>query len=293
VAVLARGARVLLIEAPSDAAYRAALDRAEGPPTLIIHSAKERRTLTFGELIDRLLEADLVCVGEQHDSEPCHRVQLQIIKALHAADARLGVGLEMFQRPYQAALDRYIGGEIGEDELLKMTEYAKRWGYAWSLYQPIASFCKKNELPLAALNAPRELTAKVSKAGHAALSEVERKDLGPIDFHVKAHRDHWYEQLAKMHGKATVSDEQKERSYQVMTIWDEYMAASAAAFQQARQLRRMVVLAGSGHIDRGFGIPARATLRTGGRAATVHLAPGGDPARLFTDPVADYLVIIR
>jgi uncharacterized iron-regulated protein len=293
VAVLARGTRVLLIEAPSDAAYRAALDRADGPPTLVIHSAKERRTLTFGELIDRLLEADLVCVGEQHDSEPCHRVQLQIIKALHAADARLGVGLEMFQRPYQPALDRYIGGDIGEEEMLKTTEYTKRWGYAWSLYQPIARFCKNNELPLAALNAPRELTAKVSKAGHAALSDVDRKDRGPIDFQVKAHRDHWYEQLAKMHGKATVSDEQKERSYQVMTIWDEYMAASAAAFQQSRQLRRMVVLAGSGHIDCGFGIPARATQRTGGRAATVHLAPGGDVARVFTDPVADFVVIIR
>ena len=37
-------------------------------------------------LIDRLLEADLICVGEQHDSEPCHRVQLQIVKALHAQE---------------------------------------------------------------------------------------------------------------------------------------------------------------------------------------------------------------
>ena len=45
----------------------------------------------------------------------------------------------------------------------------------------------------------------------------------------------------------------------------------------------LVVLAGSGHIDRGFGIPARAAQRTGGRTATVHLAPGGDPARLFVD----------
>src|SRR5205814_3882935 len=100
-----------------------ALDRLDGPPTLLIWSAKERRHLSFGELTDRLLEADLICVGESHDSELCHRVQLQIIKALHASDARIGVGMEMFQRPYQEALDQFIKGEIGEEEMLKATEY--------------------------------------------------------------------------------------------------------------------------------------------------------------------------
>ncbi len=293
VAVLRQGARVLAIDAPNEAAYRAALERLEGPPALVIHSARERRTISFGELIDRLLEADLVCVGEQHDSEPCHRVQLQVIRSLYARDERLGVGLEMFQRPYQADLDRFIAGTIDEEEMLKASEYQKRWGFPWPLYQPIADFCKKNSVPMAALNAPRELTSKLGKVGLAALTVDEKKQLGPVDFHVKAHRDHWYEQLAKMHGKSSASAEQKERSYQVMTAWDEYMAASAAAFQQARQLRRLVVLAGSGHIDRGFGIPARAVQRTGGRAATVHLAPGGDPAQLFADPVADYIVVIR
>jgi uncharacterized iron-regulated protein len=293
IAVLQRGSRVLAIEAPGEAAYRAALERLEGPPALTIHSAKERRSITFGELIDRLHEADLVCIGEQHDSEPCHRVQLQIIKALHACDRRLGVGLEMFQRPFQKVLDDYAGGELGEEEMLKQTEYVKRWGYPWQLYQPIADFCKRNEVPLAALNAPRELTSKVSKAGYAGLSAEEKKQLGPIDFQVKAHRDHWYETLAKMHGNASASTEQKERSYAVMTIWDEFMAASAAAFQEGRRLRRFVVLAGSGHIDRGFGIPQRAAQRTGGKAATVHLAPGGDAGKLFADPVADYVVIIH
>jgi uncharacterized iron-regulated protein len=291
--VLLRGSRVLWIEAPTEVAYRAALDRLEGPPPVVVYSAKERRSITFGELSDRLLDADLVCIGEQHDSELCHRVQLQIIKALHARDARLGVGMEMFQRPYQADLDRYCKGETDEAEMLKATEYARRWGYAWCLYQPIVDFCKRNGVPLAALNAARELTSKLSKAGYAALSAEDRELLGSIDFQVRAHRDHWYEQLAKMHGKSKVTEEQKERSYQVMTAWDDYMAASAAKFQQGRHLRRMVVLAGSGHIDHGFGIPARAVQRTGGRAATVHLAPGGDPAKLFTDPVADYVIIIR
>lgn len=293
-AVSLRGSRVLIVEAPNRAAYLATFDRLEGPPALQIYSAKERRQLSFGELTDRLLEADMICVGESHDSELCHRVQLQIIKALHASDARLGVGMEMFQRPYQDALDKFIRGDITEGEMLKASEYKTRWGFHWSLYQPIVDFCKSNKLPLAALNVPKELTGKISKGGFANLSDDDKKALGPVDFHVKAHRDHWYETLAKMHGPtAKVSEDQKERSYQVMTSWDEYMGASAAAFQDARKLRRMVVLAGSGHIDLGFGIPQRAVQRTGGKAATVHVAPGGDAGKLFAAPPADFVVIVR
>jgi uncharacterized iron-regulated protein len=288
-----RGTRVTVIAAPSQAAYRAAVERLEGPPALVIWSAKERRKLSFGELTDRLLEADLICVGESHDSELCHRVQLQIIKALHASDARIGVGMEMFQRPCQETLDKFIDGKIGEVEMLKATEYRTRWGFHWSLYQPIADFCRKNGVPMAALNAPKELTGKISKGGFASLSDADKKLVGAVDYHVKAHRDHWYETLAKMHGSKKVSEDQKERSYQVMTTWDEYMAASAAEFQRARQVRRMVVLAGSGHIDLGFGIPQRAVQRTGGKAATVHVAPGGDAAKLFAAPPADYVVIVR
>jgi uncharacterized iron-regulated protein len=291
--VAVRGSRVTCIDAPNEAAYAAALERLDGPPALAIWSARERRQLSFGELTDRLLEADMVCVGETHDSELCHRVQLQIIKAIFASDARLGVGMEMFQRPFQEPLDKFIKGECDEEEMLKKTEYRTRWGFHWSLYQPIAEFCKRNGLPIAALNVPREMTAKISKAGYANLSDEDKKALGPVDYHVKAHRDHWYETLAKMHADTKVSEDQKERSYQVMTTWDEYMGASAALFQTSRKLRRMVVLAGSGHIDHGFGIPQRAARRTGGKAATVHVAPGGDQAKLFASPPADFVVIVR
>jgi uncharacterized iron-regulated protein len=291
--VRARDRRVLVLEAPDAAAYKALADRAEGPLTLEVYSARDKRVVTFGELTDRLLAFDLICVGETHDSELNHRVQLEIIKALYARDERLGVGMEMFQRPFQKYLDRYSRGETSEAECLEATEYADRWGYDWSLYRPLVEFCRRNGVPLAALNAPRELTRRISQVGYDKLTDDEKKQLGPIDFHVKEHRDYWYERLAQMHGRADVPKEQKERSYQVMTVWDEYMADSAARFQKERGLRRLVVLAGSGHVERGFGIPARAAKRTGGKAATVRVLIGGDLDKVKADPAADFVVIVR
>ncbi len=269
------------------------LDHLDGPPLLAIYSAKDKKTISFGEMIDRLNDADLVCIGETHDSVPCHRVQLEIIASLFARNERTGVGMEMFQRPFQKEIDCYFRGETDEGEFLKASEYKERWGFDWSLYRPIVEFCRKNGLPLAVLNAPRELTRKISKSGYTSLTDEEKKQLGPIDFQMKEHRDYWYDRLPKMHGQKDATPEQKERGYEVMTVWDDYMAASAAAFQRDRNILRMIVLAGSGHIERGFGIPMRAERRTGGKAATITIVAGGDLEKLAADPTADYVVATR
>lgn len=288
-----RDRRVLEVTAANEKGLTTLVERMIGPPSVTVWSAKEKKELTFGELIDRLLGADLVCVGETHDSELHHQVQLQIIRSLFARDDRLGVGLEMFQRPYQKHLDRYVTGATSEEAMLEDTEYHSRWGFEWSLYKPILDFCKRNSVPVAALNAPRELTQKISKVGVADLSDDEKKQLGDVDFQVKGHRAYWFERLAKMHGDTKVPEDRKERSYQVMTVWDGYMANSAARFQKERGLRRLVILAGSGHIDRGFGIPERAAKQTGGKAVTVHIATKGDRKDPEKEAPADFVVVIR
>ncbi len=291
--VTARGNRVFVIEAPTAGALRKLRDRLQGPLAIKVYSAPEKRWLTFGELIDRLVETEAVCIGETHDLEPCHRAQLEIIKALYARDERLGVGMEMFQRPFQGALDRYLHGETGEEDFLQATEYRQRWGFEWLLYRPIVEFCRRNNVPVAALNVPAELTRRLSRAGYAALTAEEKAQLGDLDFHYKPHRDYWYERLAKMHGKSNPTEEEKERSYGVMATWDDYMAASAAEFLQTRGLRRLVVLAGSGHVDRGFGIPERVARRIKGKVATIQLVIGGDPDKVPGELVADYTVIVK
>src|SRR5262249_40276781 len=217
----------------------------------------------------------------------------QIIESLFARDRRLGVGMEMFQRPFQDRIDDYFAGRTKEERFLKMTEYPTRWGFEWSMYRPIVDFCRANGVPLAALNVATELKNRISRVGHAALTDDEKKQLGDVDFNVKAHRDYFYDLLAKMHGDREPSAEQKERSYQVMTVWDEYMADSAAKFPEERGIRRMVTLAGSGHIERGFGIPDRTAKRTGGKTATIKIEVGGDIEKLTKEPTTDYIIVVK
>lgn len=293
VAVLVRSARAFVLEAPNVKAHQALLDRLEGPVPISVYAARDGKKVTFGQLIDRLQDADLICIGESHDNELHHRVQLEVIKALFARDERLGVGMEMFQRPFQKEIDRYFAAGSDEKQFLLATEYDKRWGFDWALYRPIVEFCRKNSVPLAALNTPKELTSRIAKVGFAGLTVDEKNQLGDIDFQVKEHRDYWFEKLSKLHGNVKATEEQKERSYQAMTVWDGYMAASAAQFQINGSFKRMVILAGSGHIDHGFGIPHRAAKITGGRVATLHIETGSPPAQAAAKPAADYLLYVE
>jgi uncharacterized iron-regulated protein len=248
----------------------------KAPLVFDVLDSKSNKVITFGELMDRLNKADFVCVGEQHDSDECHRIQLQIIKALFARDERIGVGMEMFQKPYQSAIDRYFAGLISEEEFLKDSDYAKRWGFDWKLYRPIVEFCRRNDVPLAALNVRSELVKRLYKVGFDGLTDEEKKELGPIDFNVKAHKDYWYERLAKLHGLPNATKAQKDSSYAIMTAWDDFMAQNASAFRKERKLQRMVVLAGIGHVAGGFGIPNRAAAYAGGASvATVSIAIDG------------------
>jgi len=290
--VLQSGERVYVLDA-GEGLLKMQLDRLEGMPRMLIHTAGHKGIITFGQMMDCLLQADIICLGETHDRDLCHRVQLQIIKALFARDERFGVGMEMFQKPFQPALDQYLRRESSEEDVLKTTEYKKRWGYNWLLYRPIVEFCRKNGIPVAALNAPRELTQRISQVGFAKLKDEEKKQLGALDLHRKDHRDYWLERLAKMHGKSKVSAEQKERSYQVMAVWDDFMAASAANFQKERNLRRLVILAGSGHIERGFGIPLRTAERTGGQVLTVGIYPGKGPERKADETLTDFTIVVE
>jgi uncharacterized iron-regulated protein len=291
-AVVRRDHRVLSYQAPNAQALSALRERTEGPLELII-IGRDRKVLTFGEFTDRLLDADLICIGETHDSDLHHRVQLQIIKSLAARDDRLGVGMEMFQKPFQPALDDYLTGKGTEADFLKATEYQTRWGFEWQLYRPIVEYCRVNHLPVAALNARKELTTRIRTVGVAGLNAEEKKELGDVDYQVKAHRDYWFDRLAQMHGQSNMPADQKERSYQVMTTWDGYMAASAADFLRERNLRRLVVLAGSGHVENGFGIPDRAARRADAKALTVRVEAGGDIDKLIREPTTDFLIVIR
>ncbi|MGF1481302.1 MAG: ChaN family lipoprotein [Cyanophyceae cyanobacterium] len=218
---------------------------------------------THAEIISALTQADIVYLGETHNSVEDHEAQYHIIAALYEQNNQLAIALEMFQRPYQFALDQYLAGEISEGELRTKTEYDQRWGFEWEYYAPILRFAQAHRLPLLALNTPTEVTRKVARQGLASLSASERRTIPPLS-EIRTDNAEYRRLLQDVYAQHS-HGEQTERSFEnffaAQVLWDETMAETVAQFWQANPSYQVVVLAGQGHIIYDYGIPSRVVRR--------------------------------
>ncbi|SEA41608.1 Uncharacterized iron-regulated protein [Thiothrix caldifontis] len=234
------------------------------------------KTLAFSTLVDTLAQNRVVFVGEIHDRYDHHLNQLAVLQALYQRNPRMAIGVEWFQQSMQPVLNAYLAGKLSEPELLRQTEYFERWGYDYRQLRPILEYAKAKRLPVIALNAPVELTRKVSQGGLEALSKAERAQLPST---IQPADAAYQERLHKVFAVHSQDSQQFERFMLVQRIWDETMAHNVARYLQAHPEHQMVVFAGVGHISDGAGIPQDVARQMPGiKLATVASSDTPEPA---------------
>ncbi|NJN48512.1 MAG: ChaN family lipoprotein [Alkalinema sp. RL_2_19] len=251
--------------------------------------------LTTDQLWQRLSPAQVVYLGETHEQAADHAAQLTIIQALHQRNPQIMIGMEMFQRPYQSAIDRYLAGTLSEADFLDRTEYATRWGFDWELYAPILRYAKAQKIPVIALNTPREVTRKVSRQGLSRLNFSDRRFIPPLSA-IRTAPDAYRQMLAKVfqdahHGHGNAKG--FERFFQAQVLWDETMAERISQVLRQNPTHQVVVLVGQGHLVYRYGIPDRVARRFPDRITQQVLLLSPDPNLPAQDqtgqPIADLL----
>ncbi|NJL40699.1 MAG: ChaN family lipoprotein [Leptolyngbyaceae cyanobacterium SM1_4_3] len=244
----------------------ASAQRVLAPGQSMSGEAASVQTHDVQAVLQDLSQADVVYLGETHDSLADHQAQLQIIQALHRQNPRMAIALEMFQRPYQSVLDRYLAGEISAAELRQQSEFDQRWGFSWAYYEPILEFAKDNGLPVIALNTPTEITRRVADKGLGGLLESDRQWIPPVS-EIRTDNDAYRQMLQEVytgahhgHGNGGSFD----NFFLAQVLWDETMAEAIAEFAAANRDYQVVVLAGQGHVIYGYGIPDRVVRRLAG-----------------------------
>jgi len=246
-----------------------------------------RAQIPFDELIGHLGQSRVVYVGETHTDYGHHLLQLQVIQALHRRHPDLAVGLEMFPRTSQPALDAYVTGDISDErEFLKKSRYGSVWGYDWRLYRDIVDYARRHRIPLVALNLDKRVTSQFFKDGHGdnvapelMAQAAQERNLDLPGYRRRLHAVHGRHHAERNKGLAGF--------LQAQALWDETMAESIAQHLRTHPERRMVVLAGNGHVVKDNGIPPRVARRlTIDQSVLMPLAAADDDdARQ-----ADYLV---
>jgi uncharacterized iron-regulated protein len=243
-------------------------------------------SLTLERIVPQLAAKRVVFVGEEHDRYDHHLNQLEIIRRLHDLDPNLAIGVEYFQQRFQPQVDDYVAGRTTEDQFLRAIDYYRTWGYDYRLYAPLFRFAREQRIPVRALNVPGSLPSAVAQVGIAGLSQKDRAslpaDIQPADESYKSRLREAFQEHAS--GKPGAFDHFVE----AQLVWDEGMAASAAAWLSANQDRRMVILAGAGHIAFASGIPSRLERRIhAGYAIVLNSGVSVEPR------IADYILLSK
>jgi uncharacterized iron-regulated protein len=214
------------------------------------HTAKQegilkvsgKQVVTMEEMIDDLKEVSLVFVGEFHDRMRHHDAQLRIIRELESLDVSVAVGMEMFSANSQEDLDRWVAGEMDEEEFEAV--FRKNWGSQWTLYKDIFLYARDEKIPLVGLNVPREIPQKVAKTGFASLSKEQLSQLPGVSCDVDAKYEKFIRRALDAHGSHGPSF---THFCEAQMVWDTTMAWRLLNYLENSPDSTVVVLAGSGH----------------------------------------------
>ena len=231
------------------------------------------------ELPKRLESVRLLLVGESHTDMDSHRIEKRVIEELVRAGRRVTIGLEMYPYTVQAALDDWIAGKLTEEAFLDASRWYRSWGYNWLYYRDIFLFARERRVPLAAINAPRDVVSAVRKKGFQNLTPEEAAHI-PTEIDSK-NAEHLRLFKASF-GEAGFHAGMDEAGWQSMLdaqcTWDATMG-----FHAIQPLRRdddprsiVVVIVGAGHVEYGLGIERQVRRSFPGRIASLIPVPVRD-----------------
>lgn len=210
--------------------------------------ATDRTEISQTELLRDLTSVQVIFFGELHDQLGHHEAQLSLLRSLHKENRPLAIGLEMFRKDSQKALDLWVGGSYPIENFLN--DYNDNWSM-WGKYWEIFDFARRQQVKMIGLNIPREISSKVARNGFAALPARERQALGNVQCVVNPEYGDFIRRSMGGHGG---HGNKFVNFCEAQLLWDTMMARHLVDFLKANPKHRVVVLAGSGHAWK-FGIP--------------------------------------
>ena len=211
------------------------------------------------EILGRAARAQVVLLGESHDNADHHRWELHSVAALAALRPKLVLGFEMFPRRVQGALDRWVAGELSEEEFLNAADWSRVWGYDAAFYLPLFHFARLNHVPMVALNVERDFVRAVGAKGLEAVPTDKREGVSAAAPPGEAYLERLfasYQQHPDKQESAPARTDPAFRNFvEAQLVWDRAMA-QALADAAARYPDALVVgVMGSQHIANGDGVP--------------------------------------
>ena len=206
--------------------------------------------------VDALLPADVLLIGEQHDAAEHHKIEERVITLLAARGLLAAVALEMADSGVSTAALKPSSSE-------EQTRHALKWdnkSWPWTAYSPAVMTAVRAGVPVLGANLPR---AQMQDSMGDSKLDVQLP--GPA---LKA------QQQGVRIGHCNLLPESQITPMTRIQIAKDITMANTLS-QAVLPGKVVVLLAGSGHVDRFLGVPQH--LPADLKVKAVRLRPGDAP----------------
>jgi uncharacterized iron-regulated protein len=210
--------------------------------------------VTMESLLDDLETVRVVYVGEIHTIARHHAFQEILLRGFAERKPKLALGMEMFTQDQQPILDRWHKSTEDISALVKDLG-GERWTNL-NDYRDVLLAARELHIPIVCLNASGTVVHKVARKGLDGLTSEERASL-PADLKERINplNDRLLRLRLRVH--KAFQGMSLDRIVLAQAVRDETVARGIVRFLQSAegQDRAMMVIAGNGHLNYGFGIP--------------------------------------
>ena len=231
-----------------------------------IISTEDSQMLSPAALYDRMAQAQIVYLGEIHDNQRHHELQLEALQALLERGQRPAVGFEFFSVEQTGYLMDYVqgrkghGGQLDEAQAEQKLRQELGWGprrdQEWGYYFPLLKLAKEQSLPVFGTDLPDSLRDRIPRLGVTGLSAVEKRLLQSTGFSDPVYRRYMEQTLIDAHcgwnDPKLISN-----LYETWLERNDAMAQSIAAMAQADAGQPVVMIIGAGHTRHNLAVVER------------------------------------
>jgi uncharacterized iron-regulated protein len=204
-------------------------------------------------MLDDLSAVRIVYLGEIHTIARHHELQAEILRELSDRDLKIALGMEMFSRENQPILNRWQAGNRSVADLI-LDLGADHWTNLQD-YEKVLTLARERGIPIVGLNARDALVRKVAHVGLEGLSASEKREVPKGLEKINPLQDRLLRLRLRVH--KAFEKTSLDRIVLAQVLRDETMAQTISSFLDSSEGkgRLMVVIAGGGHVNYGFGIP--------------------------------------
>lgn len=211
--------------------------------------------VTMDTVIDDLSSVRLVYLGEIHTIVRHHMFQSEILGKLSERGVKPALAMEMFSEDQQGIVDQWLKGKGDVASLMKSLG-KERWSNLQD-YEPLLLRARASGIPVVAINAPDKLVRRVARNGMDGLTDEEKGRIPPGTQNINPLNDKLLRLRLKVH--RAFQDKALDNIVLAQAVRDETMARAVTGHLEGPTGKDslMVIIAGSGHLNYGFGIPER------------------------------------